>query len=277
MLRAFFLKTSYSIGVKKRKEVFKKELRAWYKKPRQFAWRETTDPYAILVSEIMLQQTQVSRVSVKFGEFLSAFPTITALAEAPTSKVLQVWQGMGYNRRALMLKRAATEVTEKYKGVMPRDPHLLIDLPGIGQSTAGGIMSYAYNIPFPFIETNIRRVFIHHFFPRSKKVDDKDILKLVEKLIDQKNPRRWYTALMDYGTHLAQTIPNPNARSKHYNRQKPFKGSDREVRGAILKILGEKKALATLVFPKVQIEKNLENLVKEGFIVKKRKSYVLAE
>lgn len=256
---------------------FKRELSMWYKKPRIFSWRETTDPYAILVSEIMLQQTQVSRVSIKFPEFLKTFPTITSLAEAPTSAVLKVWQGMGYNRRALMLKKTAGEVVEEYGGVIPKDPRLLIELPGIGPSTAGGIMSYAYNIPFTFIETNIRRVFIHHFFPKNTSVHDRDILVLVEKLMDRKNPRRWYTALMDYGTYLAQTIPNPNARSKHYNRQKPFKGSDREVRGAILKVLGAKKSLTALPFPQEKIQKNLKNLIKEGFITKRGKTYAITE
>lgn len=202
---------------------------------RNFPWRKTTNPYKVLVSEIMLQQTQVTRVEEKYPTFIAQFPTIEKLARARGKTVLRHWQGMGYNRRALHLHKTAKEIQRRYKGEVPRSMEELCALPGVGPATAGGVMAYAYNMPVAFIETNIRRVYIHHFFPKKRDVSDKDILPYVEETLDRENPRRWYWALMDYGSYLANVTENPNRRSRHYFRQSAFEGSRRQVRGEILR------------------------------------------
>lgn len=244
-------------------------------------WRKTTNPYQIMVSEVMLQQTQVERVEKKYREFLKAFPTLKSLADASLADVLRAWQGLGYNRRAKMLHKAAQEVTKHHGGHMPRDFDTLTKLPGIGQSTAGGVCAYAYNMPIVFIETNIRRVFIHHFFYDKKGIGDAEIRTLVDMALDRNNPREWYSAFMDYGTHLAETVPNPNRKSRHYTKQSAFLGSKREVRGAVLRALAEKylaeKELYSLPFEKERIIEVLLNLSSENLIYKKGRKYFLGE
>jgi A/G-specific adenine glycosylase len=204
---------------------------------RDLAWRRTTDPYRILVSEIMLQQTQVERVTVKYPAFIDKFPDFPSLAEAPLSDVLAVWQGMGYNRRAISLQNCARQVVEKYDGTIPQDPEVLATFPGIGRATAASICAFAFNMPVVFIETNIRRVFIHFFFDEDEPVHDADILPFVTRSLCQENPRIWYWALMDLGSALKKIIPNPNRRSTQYVRQSAFPGSDREIRGRVIKML----------------------------------------
>ena len=231
----------------------------------------------------MLQQTQVSRVEKKYPEFLHAFPNVQTLAKAPTSDVLRVWQGMGYNRRALALKKATEAIVSKYKGKVPNDPALLEKLPGIGPYTARAISTFAFNQPEVFIETNIRRVYIHHFFslghPTSKLVHDTEIMPLIETTLDKKNPREWYWALMDYGAHLSKQAKNPNRKSAHYVRQPKFKGSNREVRGKILKLLTERRIVTestlTKSIPHDNLAPNLTALEREGFIQKHGKIYTI--
>ncbi|HOO91646.1 MAG TPA: hypothetical protein PLA74_12550, partial [Syntrophales bacterium] len=164
---------------------------------RQFPWRETTDPYRILVSEIMLQQTQAPRVLLKYEEFLQHFPDVSSLASAPLHDVLGAWQGLGYNRRALALKQSAQKIVAFHGGIIPRDEGSLVSLPGIGTATARAVRAFAFNEPVIFIETNIRAVFIHYFFSQEETVSDSDLRPLVEKTLDHDNPRRWYNALMD--------------------------------------------------------------------------------
>ena len=206
---------------------------------RQMPWRDDPTPYGVAVSEIMLQQTQVSRVLQKYPVFLAAFPDWQTLAVARLVDVLAVWQGLGYNRRALNLHKLAQSVVGDFGGVLPDDPIVLWKLPGIGPGTAGSIAAFAFNRPVVFIETNIRRVFIHHFFADTSKVADTELLPFIEQALDHANPREWYYALMDYGAHLAVAVPNPNRRSKHYARQPQFEGSDRQIRGAIVRLLLE--------------------------------------
>lgn len=240
---------------------------------RDFAWRKTTDPYKIVVSEMMLQQTQIGRVIEKYAVFLKAFPTVSHLAKAPTSDVLRVWQGLGYNRRALYLKRTAEILCEKHNGTFPRLKSDLVNLPGVGINTAGAVIAFAYNQPVIFIETNIRRVFIHEFFREKEKVSDQEIYPLIEATIDTKNPRDYYYSLMDYGAYLGKTIVNPNRRSETYSKQSIFEGSRRQVRGIILKLLVEKpltdKILAKQFENSKFYDEALKQLEKEGFIVRK--------
>jgi A/G-specific adenine glycosylase len=205
---------------------------------RPMAWRETRDPYAILVSEVMLQQTQVNRVKEKYPDFIGTFPTFETLAAAPLSAVLDQWQGLGYNRRAVALHRAAGIVVADWGGHLKEDPADLVTLPGIGKATAASIAAFAFNRPTVFIETNIRRVFIHCFCADRDGVTDGEILPLVEQTLDRENSREWYYALMDFGTFIAANHPNPNRKSAHYSKQSRFEGSDRQVRGRILRLLG---------------------------------------
>ncbi len=255
---------------------FKSNIKAHYRAHgRDLPWRHTKDPYRILVSEIMLQQTQVARVLQKYPEFLKHFPNFKSLAEARQADVLRVWQGMGYNRRALALTRIAVRVRDDYRGRLPRDQEILKTFPGIGSNTAGAIAAFAFNVPAPFIETNIRRTFIHFFFSKRRKVHDDEIIPLVEKTLDRKNSREWYYALMDYGSALALSLSkgaNPNRKSAHYRRQSAFEGSSRQVRGKILRILTRNvhathRELTTAIpAPTEMIAKALEELFREGFI-----------
>jgi A/G-specific adenine glycosylase len=195
------------------------------------------DPYRILVSEIMLQQTQVGRVLEKYSEFVRVFPTIHAVARASFGDVLRVWSGLGYNRRALFLHRASQFVVRKYHGGLPRTVEELRKLPGVGTATASAVCAFAYNQPTVFVETNIRSVFIHHFFKKKRIVTDDEILALVVQTLDQKNPREWYYALMDYGVMLKKRYVNPSRKSVQHVRQPPFRGSHRELRGKMVKLL----------------------------------------
>jgi A/G-specific adenine glycosylase len=219
-------------------QAFQKKIRQHYRKHgRKLPWREEPDPYRVLVSEIMLQQTQVERVVPKYHAFLLRFPTVEALAAAPLREVLEAWQGLGYNRRAVALQRIAQALVQDFAGILPDSPEILRTLPGIGPATAGALTAFAFNKPSVFIETNIRRVFIHFFFPENESVDDKQILPLVKKTLDRAEPRSWYYALMDYGVMLKTLGENPNRRSAHYHRQSAFQNSDRQIRGRIVKAL----------------------------------------
>ncbi|MBN2539702.1 MAG: A/G-specific adenine glycosylase [Deltaproteobacteria bacterium] len=210
---------------------------------RSFPWRETTDPYRILVSEVMLQQTQAPRVLLKYEEFVHLFPDVSTLATASLHDVLGAWQGLGYNRRALSLKQSAERIVILHGGIVPRDEDSLVSLPGVGPATARGVRAFAFNEPVVLIETNIRAVFIHHFFPREETVADSNLRPLIEKTLDRSNPRRWYNALMDYGTFLKKAHANPARRSAHHQIQSPFEGSIRQIRGAILRHILEKVQL----------------------------------
>ena len=215
-------------------------LKHYRRNRRYFPWRKTANPYRILVSEVMLQQTQASRVVPKYNEFLKKFPTFKTLAEAPLRKVLRAWQGLGYNRRALSLQRTAREVMLRHKGKLPRDEHKLERLPGIGPYAARAVLAFAFNRPTVFLETNIRTVFIHHFFKTKRRVSDKEILPLATAALDRRNPRQWYAALMDYGAFLKKTEGNASRKSAHYKPQPPFRGSSRELRGQIIRALTKK-------------------------------------
>lgn len=247
-------------------------------------WRQpesdgSYDPYKIMVSEVMLQQTQVSRVTIKYREFLKVFPTIADLSRATFADVLKVWSGLGYNRRAKFLLEAAKIVTERYGGHLPKTKEELVQLPGIGPNTAAAILVYAYNQPHAFIETNIRSVFIHHFFNDADQVSDKQLLPIVERAIDTENPREWYWALMDYGTYLKAVTANPSRRSRHYTKQSKFEGSNRQLRARVLKLL----LSGGMTYSEIATQTNddrtesiLVVLAREGLITHKNKHYYLA-
>lgn len=202
---------------------------------REMPWRDIADAYGVLVSEVMLQQTQVGRVMSRWPEWMAAFPTIDALATAPLSAVLERWQGLGYNRRALALKRCAEQVSERFGGVVPLEPAVLRTLPGIGPATAAAVACYAHGAVAPFIETNVRAAMLHELFADADGVPDRDLEPIVQATWDRENPRGWGYALTDYGAHLKRVFPNPSRRSRHHVRQSAFEGSRRQKRARLLR------------------------------------------
>lgn len=209
---------------------------------RDLPWRHTRDPYAIWISEVMLQQTQVARVDGRWQRWLRRFPNVAVLADADAADVLEEWQGLGYNRRALSLHKAA-QILDKNGGVMPEDEHELVALPGIGPATAAGIRAFAHNLPGVYLETNVRTVFLHELFPEAEGVPDSALTPLVAATCPKDDtdphddPRTWYYALLDYGAYLKQTIPNPSRRSRTHTKQSKFEGSHRQKRAEVLRIL----------------------------------------
>ena len=265
---------------------------------RDLPWRRTYDPYAIWISEVMLQQTQVSRVDGRWQRWLEHFPTVDALAAAAPSDVLEEWQGLGYNRRALSVHRAAQAISEA-GGVFPQDLKELVKLPGIGPATAAGIRAFAFNLHGVYLETNVRTVFLHELYPQAEGVPDSELVPLVEltcpasvanaanAAATELTPRSWYYALLDYGAYLKKTIPNPSRRSKSHVKQSRFEGSHRQKRAELLRVLLAHKdeggaEFETLHQELCQIEVNagretldeqvtlglLEELAKEGFCQK---------
>lgn len=235
-------------------------------------WRDVDDPYAVLVSEVMLQQTQVARVMGRYREWLAAFPTLDALAAAPLSAVLERWQGLGYNRRALALKRTAELAVKRFGGELPGDAALLRTLPGIGPATAAAVVNYAFRRPAPFIETNVRAVFLHHFFADAEGVPDSALMPLVEATWDREDPRGWGYALMDYGAHLKRTVANPSRRSKHHSKQSPFAGSRRQRRAKLLRAVLADPGAPTEEYAEAldtgseEVGALLDELATEGFL-----------
>ena len=243
---------------------FQDEVWAYYREyGRDLPWRHDPTPYEVVVSEIMLQQTQVTRVLERFPRWLARFPNFDALASAPLSDVLDEWQGMGYNRRAIWLQKIAVSVVNDYNGELPGSSSELQKLNGIGPNTAGSIAAFAFNAPVTFIETNIRRVYLHTFFADQVSVDDKQLLPIITASVSQDAAREWYYALMDYGSHLAKQMPNPNRRSKHYTVQSIFEGSLRQIRGEVLRRL---LTGVELPFNDQRLPVVLEQLEHEGFL-----------
>ena len=251
---------------------------------RDLPWRRTDDPYRILISEVMLQQTQVERVREKYEEFIYVFPTFSALADSSLTDVLTLWQGLGYNRRAFSLLKSARIVTSVYGGVIPGTVDELSRLPGVGKATAAAVLVFAFGIPLAFIETNIRRVFIDCFFREGERVSDRSIIPLVEETLHRADPRNWYYALMDYGAMMGKrpSGPNPNRKSLHYHRQTPFGGSDRKIRGEILRmLLSEPRLPASVISLRAGVDPErivsiLESLEKDGMVREEEGMYVIS-
>ncbi len=257
-------------------------------------WRKTRNPYRILVSEIMLQQTQVPRVLQKYKSFLKHFPTVEALAEAKLSSVLKEWSGLGYNRRGKYLHDAAKLIVHEYSGNFKRAT--AERLPGVGPYTRAAVRTFAYNEPHTMVETNVRAAFIHHFFPTTLKpsgrrklvyvkkdaaVHDRELVPLIEQASVGQDPREWYWALMDYGSHVKSLHVNPTRRSASYVMQTKFIGSLRQVRGAVIRALSEGAhgdlALAhKLSFEEHMIRQALTDLKKDGLVASSKGSWRIA-
>lgn len=269
---------------------------------RDFSWRRTRDPYAVLVSEVMLQQTQVARVERRFDEWLEDYPTLEALAAAPLAAVLESWQGLGYNRRAIALKRAAVQLVADSGGespaTLPSSESALRALPGIGAATAAGVRAFAFELPSVYLETNVRTVFLHEMFAARDDVPDREIVPLVAEAMEEAtrqdiSPRQWYYALLDCGAQLKRSVPNPSRRSAHHARQAPFEGSRRQKRAWLLRSVmagpgttthGHAKGLAMFeqeagrdTAPVDEVREILAELAGEGFVVRQRNRWYVSE
>jgi len=188
---------------------FHHALMNWFSKAaRDLPWRHTRDPYCIMVAEVMLQQTQVDRVLPKYEAFITRFPTLQALADAPTAEVIRLWSGLGYNRRAVNLQRAAREIVERFDGVFPRDVATLLMLPGIGPYTAGAIACFAFEQDVAFMDTNIRRVIRRALTDPAVTVKDRDLLALAQSALPIGRSWMWNQALMELGS-LICTADSP--------------------------------------------------------------------
>lgn len=257
---------------------FQKEILTYYQThKRKMPWRDISNPYKIFVSEMMLQQTQVERVRIKYEEFIKKFPTIKSVAQAEKKEILKTWQGLGYNRRALFIKKTCEEIISKHKGIFPKDFATLQTLPGIGPSTAGALCAFAYNQPIFFIETNIRAVILHFFFKNKEKVSDKEVLEVLKKVTPNTTTSRdWYYALYDYGTFLKKRLGKNKTKlhkkSKHYTKQSKFEGSFRQKRAQVLKLklsnpdISDIEILNKLTLSPQELEDVFISLDKDGLI-----------
>ena len=275
--------TKNRCSMNKKEREFQTFVLDWYEKcgRHDLPWRQNHNPYKILVSELMLQQTQVQRVIPKYEAFIKKYPTTKKLAQASLGDVLRMWQGLGYNRRAKFLLECAQVITNERDGVFPVDYSELIKLPGIGPYTASAICAFAYNQPVELIETNVRQVYIHHFFKRAQEVTDKEVLEKVLRTVPVDNSRQWYAALMDYGTYLKSLYGNNTNVVRGYKKQSTFKGSNREVRAAIVRVLIEQpltkdELCRELVrYDQAKVEPQLEGLLRDQMVLEKRGKYRL--
>jgi A/G-specific adenine glycosylase len=265
-------------------KAFRKHIYSYFKEyGRTLPWRTEYNPYHIYISEVMLQQTQVDRVIPKFELFIKEFPDFKTLANSRLEDVYSVWQGLGYNRRAASLRDAAKIIHTKYCSQLPDDPQELITLPGIGAATAASITAFAFNKPVLFLETNIRTVYIHHFFANTESISDSQILPLAQTALDIKNPRTWYSALMDYGTMLKKKYGNLTRKSSTYTKQTPFIGSHRQMRGTVLKQILEHKKLPISAIEKLTgykqlvLREILDQLIDENFVKESQSIYSIAD
>jgi len=241
-------------------------------------WRKTHDPYKILVSEVMLQQTQVPRVVEKYGEFLVAFPTIFVLSQASLSDVLKVWSGLGYNRRAKYLYDAARVIVNEYRGDVEAATKAK-KLPGVGPYTKSAVRVFAFDESHTLIETNVRAAYIHYFYSsvlQNTAITDKELMPIIEKAAESQDPREWHWALMDYGSYIKKTHKNPARRSSSHARQSKFEGSLRQVRGAILRALHEGAPLKELPYEQARLKAALASLQKDGLLAKQGKGWRIA-
>lgn len=253
---------------------------------RSFPWRETDDPYHILISEYMLQQTQTDRVVPKYENFLRTFPTVQSLACAPRRLVLSCWSGLGYNRRAVALHDAAKIIVSLHGCCVPDDRETLLTLPGVGPYTAGAVMVFAYNLPVPIVETNIRTVVLHHCTPKLSGVSDKRVLRFVERMLtiateEHVLPRVFFSACMDYGAYLKRNGVRINDRSRHHTKQNRFTGSVRQARGEILRlVVGAVSGVTEKQLTALPVERTreaLSGLVSDGIIEKRKSLYYLSD
>jgi A/G-specific adenine glycosylase len=269
---------------------------------RKFPWR-FADPWGVMVSEFMLQQTRTERVIPYWENWMKLWSQPKALADASMEAALRAWSGLGYNRRCRYLKDSAAIIAGENNGRVPETPQALLLRPGVGPYMSAAIACFAYNFPAVFIETNIRSAVIHNFFPNRNDVRDSEIIPILEAALECSapqprpqvvepevrgsllapqprpqvegsplEPRTWHYALMDYGAFLKKTTTNPSRRSAHYTRQSPFSGSFRQARGKVIKALvsigrcGAEELKRASGLEEEKLYEVLEKLKKESFV-----------
>ncbi len=258
---------------------FQAKILSWYSaNKRELPWRKSRDPYRILLSEIMLQQTQVSRVIPKYEAWLRALPTIDHLAKATTADVLSLWSGLGYNRRALFLQKAAKTIVFDHKGIWPQSVAELKNLPGIGEYTARAVACFAFDEQVAVVDTNVKKVIAVELFA-GVLPEDKTISKIADALLPHGKAYDWNQGLMDYASTMLkkEKIPIP--------RQSTFKGSRRYYRGKIIKLLLERREIEEHEIISVisdakanaeHIQSILTDLKREGFILQKNEKIMIS-
>lgn len=257
-------------------EKFHEKLFTWFEKNKKdYPWRQTTDPYHIMVSEFMLQQTQTGRVVPKYEAFIERFPTLESLATAENRDVLELWSGLGYNRRAIWLKEAAQTIHPL--GEFPKTPKELKKIKGIGDYTSRAILIFTYNQDIATVDTNIRRIFIHEGFA-SQETSDKELFQIAEKLLPHGKSKEYHSALMDYGNTI---LTSAKTKIKPKTVQGKFAGSNRQYRGRIVKyltghLMGTKaEIIKNCQVPEEKIDQILSKLEKDGLIKKEKESFTL--
>ena len=239
---------------------FEQKLLSWYSsQKRDLPWRKTTDPYHILVSEVMLQQTQVDRVIPKYLAFLQRFPTVQDLANASAGEVIKMWSGLGYNRRAVKLHECAKAVVEKFQGIFPSYEEELQQLQGIGPYTSAAIMAFAYNKPALVIDTNVRRVFFRIFLGEEEVLEQ--LQETIARYVSKKQSRDYHNALMDFGSAIC-TARAPKCEScvfakecvstKTYSKQEMEEMASRIFKTTQSKFVGSNRYYRSLVLKAVQ-------------------------
>ena len=254
-------------------ELFRGKVFEFYSKNgRSFPWRKTTDRYAVMISEIMLQQTQAERVVPKFEAWLQEFPDIPSLASAPLRSVLSLWSGLGYNSRAVRLQRCAAIINDSFDGIVPGEPAVLKTLPGIGEYTCRSIPVFADNFDTAAVDTNIRRIMIHELgFPED--ISPGILQQEAEALVPPGRSREWHNALMDYGS-LVLTSKKTGIRP--LTRQSKFQGSRRWYRGKLIKELVNTDGMFLEEISEKyaecpwDIEKIINDLVSEGLVERQK-------
>lgn len=243
--------------------LFQDKIFLWYHEhKRDLPWRQTRDPYKILVSEVMLQQTQVARVIPKYKAWIGRFPDVHQLVAAPLRDVLQYWSGLGYNSRALNLQKTARIVVQEYQGEFPKSTKELLELPGIGKYTAAALACFAFDAQIPVVDTNIRKVITHEFF-NGEMPDEKTIEATAAAILPAKRASEWNQALMDYSSLSLKNKKIPVV------KQSAFLSSDRYYRGQTVKLLIGKKQM--------DITELLEYFDKRNPVVKDRLVGILAQ
>ena len=269
---------SLVFSLEKIQEFQKKVFSFYQKNKRDLPWRKTTDPYKILLSELMLQQTQVNRVILFYEKWITRWTTIDALASATRSEVLQAWMGLGYNSRAINLHKTAQKIVTEFDRDVLEAMKQYEEIPGVGRYTSQAVQIFSTNADFVTVDTNIRRIFIKEF-NLPEKVSDKELWKLAEKCLPIGKSRDWHNALMDYG---ALHLTSKKTGIKPKTQQSRFEGSDRQLRARVLRILlqGDESLTnmsRTLNVASSWLQRILEKLVSEEIISKKNNRYYLKE
>jgi A/G-specific adenine glycosylase len=258
---------------------FQKKVLSFYKKyGRDLPWRKTTDPYKILLSELMLQQTQVNRVVPYYEKWIARWPTLDTLASASRVEVLSAWMGLGYNTRAVNLHKTVQKIVTEFDGDVVQAMKYYKKLPGIGKYTSQAVQIFSTNADLVTVDTNIRRIFIAEFH-LSEDISDKDLWEYAEQCLPKGRSREWHNALMDYG---ALFFTSQRTGIKPKTQQSPFEGSDRQIRAAILRfLLYDPSSFETihraLCVEKGRLRKILGKMVDEELLILCNKRYQVNE